>query len=367
VGEPAETIEGARRYRPDDLIAFAADLFAAAGVAPADAAVTAERLVEADLRGRTGHGLIRVGSYLRRIRGGAVNVAPVMTVVNETAASAQIDADNGLGQVAMTRATELAVDKAEQAGVGWVGTVRSNHAGAAGVYPALAARRGMLAIYLAVANGNAMPAWGGAVPLLGTNPLAIGVPAGEGSPFVLDIATTVASHGTIDVAARSGSALPEGWVVDQDGAPITDPALADRGFLVPIGGYKGAGLNIAIGLLAGVLNGAAFGGDVVDHRDDDRTPTNTGQAILVIRPDLFLPADVFATTVAAKLDELRASGPHGEDLLLPGDRAARSEAEQRRSGIPLPPSLAADLERQASELGVSTRPKAIEEAEESAR
>lgn len=338
----------------DQLVSFCSAVFEAAGVEPDHADTTGRRLVEADLRGRTGHGLIRVGPYVERIEAGGVNLRPDIRVLHETPTSAQIDADNGLGQVAMTLAAEVGIAKAESSGMAWVGTVHSNHAGAAGLYPAMAARRGLVGMYLAVANANGMPPWGGNARVLGTNPIAIAIPAVDQRPFLLDIATTVASHGTIKVSAQAGEELPAGWVIDADGQPITDPARADDGFLVPIGGYKGAGLNIAIGLLAGVLNGAAFGRSVIDHRTDLGTPTNTGQAMLVLRPDLFRPAGDVQDAVAQHLDELRSSGStSGEPLRLPGDRAAEVEADNLAKGIPVPDALRESLNALASRLGVA--------------
>lgn len=338
----------------DQLVPFCSTVFEATGVEPDHAATTGRRLVEADLRGRTGHGLIRVGPYVDRIEAGGVNLQPDIRVLHETPTSAQVDADNGLGQVAMTLAADMAIDKAESSGMSWVGTVRSNHAGAAGLYPAMAARRGLIGMYFAVANANGMPPWGGNARVLGTNPIAIAIPAGDQHPFQLDIATTVASHGTIKVAAQAGEELPVGWIIDADGQPITDPGKADDGFLMPIGGYKGAGLNIAIGLLAGVLNGAAFGRSVIDHRTDLGTPTNTGQAMLVLRPDLFRPAEEVHTAVAQHLDELRSSGSNsGRPLRLPGDRAAEVEAENLAKGIPVPDTLRESLNALASRLGVA--------------
>jgi LDH2 family malate/lactate/ureidoglycolate dehydrogenase len=248
----------------------------------------------------------------------------------------------------------LAIEKARVAGLGWVGTVHSNHAGAAGVYAQMAADAGLVGIYLAVANANGMPPWGGTNPLLGTNPLAIALPT-NGTPFVLDIATSATSHGTIKVAARDGQRMPEGWVVDAEGRPITDPRRAAEGVLVPMGGYKGSGLTIAIGLLAGVLNGAAFGADVVDHRHDHVTPTNTGQAILVMRADLFRPHDDVLADVTSHLDSLRDSGSvDGGSVRLPGDEAARTAAENQRHGILVPEGLAADLHKLASAVDVES-------------
>ncbi len=340
-----------RRYDHETLQAFAAGILRAAGVADDHAHVTAERLLEADMRGRTGHGLIRIPPYVRRIEAGSVNLQPRVSLVSEGPTSALVDGDNGLGQVVMTTAAEIAIAKAIEMGMAWVGTVNSNHAGAAGIYPAMAARQGLIALYMAVGNANSMPPWGGNEKLLSTNPIAIAVPAGDGPPFQLDIATTVASHGTIKVAAQAAETMPVGWVIDADGEPITDPNRAHDGFLMPIGGYKGAGLNIAIGLLAGALNGAAFGRSVVDQNAELASPTNTGQAMFVMRPDLFRPDDP-GGAVAEHLAELRGSGSNQPGpLRLPGDEAARLEAENRARGIAVPSPLLEDLNAVARRLG----------------
>jgi LDH2 family malate/lactate/ureidoglycolate dehydrogenase len=342
------------RLDAQHLTAFAAAALRATGVPDAHASVTAARLVAADLRGRTGHGLIRLVPYVDRIQAGGVNIDPAVTVAHETPVSALIDGDNGLGQVVMTQATELAITKAEASGLAWVGTVHSNHAGAAGLYAEMAADAGLVGIYFAVANSNGMPPWGGTDPLLGTNPIAIAIPT-EAHPFVLDIATTTASHGSIKVAAQQGTPMPEGWVVDADGHPITDPARAGEGFLVPMGGYKGAGLTIAIGLLAGVLNGAAFGAEVIDHSRDTATPTNTGQAILVLRADLFRSKEEVLGALTQHLNAIRQSGTHdGGPVRLPGDAAAQTRLDNERHGIPVPDKLAADLHVLAHQLAVDS-------------
>jgi LDH2 family malate/lactate/ureidoglycolate dehydrogenase len=341
------------RFDPDRLVEFVVAALRAAGVSEVQASVTADRLIEADLRGRTGHGIIRLPSYVKRIRAGAINLTPNITLCHETATSALIDGDNGLGQVVMTRATELAIDKANVSGLAMVGTVHSNHAGAAGVYTAMALRHDLASMYFAVANANGLAPWGGRERLLGTNPIAASFPAGEEIPFQLDIATTVASHGSIRVKEQAGEPMPEGWVIDADGNPITDPRLVDDGFLVPIGGYKGSGLNIMIGVLAGVMTGAAFGRHVVNFRADASTPTNTGQSIFVFRPDLFMPMDEYKQEMDRQLREFRASeSMTSEPVRLPGERATELEIEQRRLGIPVPDSLIADLNSLAEKLGM---------------
>lgn len=313
---------------------FVVDVLVAVDVLPDQALTTARRLLEADLRGRTGHGIIRLPQYVPRIEAGGINLRPDITLLRETPVSALVDGDNGLGHVVVTTAAETAMAKATEAGMAWVGTVRSNHAGAAGVYTAMAVDRGLIGVYLAVASANVMPPWGGRERLLGTNPISIAIPAGEEHPFLLDIATTVTSHGTIKVVAQRGEEMPEGWVVDLEGNPILDPHRANEGFLMPIGGYKGSGLNLAIGLLAGVLNAAAFGVDVIDHRVVPDQPANTGQAMLVMRPDLFRDLDEFHADMDRQLRALRASGEPGS-VRLPGEAAAELAALQRREGIPI--------------------------------
>ena len=339
------------RFPVERLQRFVAEVLVAVGALPDHAEITAHRLLEADLRGRSGHGLIRLPQYVPRIEAGGINLRPEIALTRETTVSALVDGDNGLGQVVMTLATETAVAKAAEAGMAWVGTVHSNHAGAAGVYTSMAVRQGLIAVYMAVASANVMPPWGGREALLGTNPISIAIPAGEEHPFLLDIATTVTSHGTIKVLAQRGEQMPEGWVVDPEGKPILDPHRADEGFLMPIGGYKGSGLNLAIGLLAGVLNDAAFGNEVIDHRKLPASPANTGQAIMAMRPDLFRDLAGFKAEIDRQLRALRESGEPGA-VHLPGEEAARLEGEQRRDGIPVGEVLVGQLEELAERLDV---------------
>jgi len=337
------------RLQLDRLHAFVVEVFTRLDVLPDHADVTAARLLEADLKGRTGHGIIRVPQYVKRIEGGGINLQPAIEKTRSTAVSCLVDGDNGLGQVVMTLAAETAIEKATESGMAWVGTVRSNHAGAAGVYTDMATRHDLIAVYTAVASANVMPPWGGNERLLGTNPISIAIPAGEEPGFLLDIATTVTSHGSIKVLAQRGDSMPEGWVMDREGNPITDPNQASEGFLMPIGGYKGAGLNMAIGLLAGVLNDAAFGSDVIDHRAVPDQPANTGQAIFVMRPDLFRDLDSFKTDIDRHLKELRDAGEEGA-VRIPGHGAAGLEAEQRANGIELPDVLLGQLRDLAQAL-----------------
>ena len=235
--------------------ALIADALAAAGLPQPDAARCAELMSEADLTGADGHGIFRLPQYVRRLKAGGFNKRPNITVSRTAPATALVDGDNGMGHLVMSRAASEAVAMARQSGAAWVGVRRSNHAGPAGLYAEMPAAAGMIGLYAAVANANHMAAWGGADLLLGTNPLAIAVPTG-GAPLVFDMATSIVAYGTVKKYALRGLRMPKGWFVDAaTGASITDPAKSAAGVLQPMGEYKGSGLALMIGLVAGVLNG----------------------------------------------------------------------------------------------------------------
>ena len=338
----------------DRLQRFIESVATAQGVGEEHARILAQRMTEADLRGMHGHGIMRLAPYSRRLREGGYNLDPQIRAVRETPSSALVDGDNGLGQVVMTFAAELAIEKARQTGLAWVGVRGGNHSGAGGVYAALSLPHDMASIYMAIGNANHMPPWGGVDMLLSTNPMAVAIPTGDEPPFVLDIATSVTSYGKVKVYAQSGTPMPEGWMIDRQGNPITDPARAGEGFLLPIGGHKGYGLNLVIGMFAGVMNAAAIGSSVIDFNADFQTPTNTGQVYFVIRPDLFRDLAEFKAEMDKHIRELRGSTPmEGHDpIRIPGEMAVKREAGMRAHGIPVAAPLLEGLHDLAASLGI---------------
>ncbi|MFP6870782.1 MAG: Ldh family oxidoreductase [Nitrospinota bacterium] len=345
------------RFPVDRLEKFILSAATAQDVPEDHARIFARRMIEADLRGMHGHGLMRLAPYSRRIREGGYNLRPQIRAERESPVSALVDGDNGLGQVVMTFAADLAIEKARESGMAWVGIRRGNHAGAGGVYAALALPHDMIGIYMAVANANHMPPWGGIDMLLSTNPMAYAIPTGEEPPFVLDMATTVASYGKVKVYAQSGKPMPEGWMINAKGESITDASRANEGFLLPIGGHKGYGLNLMIGMLAGVMNGAAFGSDIVDFNADFATPLNTGQAYFAMRPDLFRELDEFKAEMDAKIREIKNSTPmEGKGpVRIPGEAAIAREKEMRRRGIPVAAPVLKAVRELAGSLGLEDR------------
>src|SRR6202047_830922 len=273
---------GMMRVPARAVTALLRDSFVAAGLPGADAARCAALTPEAAPPAAGGHGISRLPQYVRRLKAGGFNAHPNITVKRSGPATALLDGDNGMGHLIMTRAASEAIALAKHAGVSWVGVRRSNHAGPAGLYAEMPAAQGMIALYAAVANANHMATWGGTDLLLGTNPLAGGEPTGD-KPLVFDMATSIVAYGTVKKYALRGLTMPEGWFVDAaSGAPITDPAKSAAGLLQPMGEYKGSGLALMIGLIAGVLNSAAFGRDVIDFNADDKSETNTGHFIAAI-------------------------------------------------------------------------------------
>jgi LDH2 family malate/lactate/ureidoglycolate dehydrogenase len=336
---------------------FCAGALTALGLPEADAAVCATRMIEADLRGVDTHGIFRLNHYSQRIRAGGINLHPKVHAVRENAVTALVDGDNAMGHLVMTYATELAIRKAAESGLAWVGTFNGNHAGAGAIYSSMPLAHDMIGMYMTVANANHMAPWGGVELILGTNPISVAIPAGEEPPIVLDIATTMTSYGKVKLAAQKGESIPPGWMIDRQGQPLTDPRRSSEGLLVPMGGYKGYGLNVVIGMLAGVLNGAAFGRNVVDFNKDVAAINNSGHMIMAMRVDNFQPTEVFKRETDRVIREIRESRrmDNVDRIWLPGEMEHYRIRERLEKGIPLPPIVVENLGKLAGELNLSDR------------
>ncbi len=343
----------------DRLAAFIGEALIKLGLPEADAQTVATLMAEADLQGSDGHGVARLPQYARRIRAGGFNVAPKIHVVHDYPATALLNGDNGMGHLVMKRAAEMAIDKARITGIAWVNSQFSNHAGPASLYASMPLAHDMIGLYFAVGNANHLPPWGGLDMLLSTNPIAVAIPAGDERAIVLDMATTVAAYGKVKTKALRGETMPEGWMIDRQGRPLTDPKRADEGMLLPLGGmeagYKGYGLALVIGLLAGTLGGAAMGRDVIDFNHDDASVTNTGQAIAVINVAAFGDVAVFKANVDKLISDLRDSArmPGVERIYVPGERSHETRIRRARSGIPIAPALMSGLDKLADEFGMA--------------
>lgn len=330
---PARAVDAAR------LQALVGAVFEAEGIETVDADRIAQCLVMADLRGVASHGVSRAPIYLERIRRGLVERKPKFTIHDASPVAALLDGGNGYGFLAATRAMEIAIDRASQFGIGMVGVKNSNHFGMAASYLLQAVEKGYAALVFTNAS-PAMPVWGGREPLLGTSPFAFGAP-GE-PPLILDMATSVVARGKIRRAAASGETIPEGWALDKDGNPTTDAQAAYDGLILPLGGPKGSGLSLMMEVMAGVMTGAAFGGEVRNQYTHYDAPQNVGHMMIAFRPGVFMEND-YGSRMAELVARAKGSTPVHADqpVLMPGEPEALREAERRKNGVPI---AAADLQ-----------------------
>jgi len=336
-----------QRFRSDDLVTYSRAVLERLDVSAHDAREVAECLVMAQLRGVDSHGLIRLPVYVRRLEAKVVKARPVIRVESRYAAVALVDGDNGLGPVVGSRAMDEALRLAATSGIGYVGVRGSNHFGAAAFYVDKAIRRG----YIGCAVSNAPPnmaAFGGRGRILGTNPLAVGIPAGEERPLLFDASSSVVARGKIIIAAERNLPIPEGWAIDAEGRPTTDARAALAGVVLPFGGPKGSAISFIIDILSGVLTGASFA-LYLNTLENVKAVQGLGHAFIALRTDLFLPAPEFARRMDTILRMLKNSPPAAgvPRVLAPGEVEFDTEARFRESGLP----LADEVVRQLVDLG----------------
>ncbi len=309
-------------------------------------------LVKADLRGIDSHGIVRLPVYAQRVRAGVVNPAPNVRLEVRGTASAIVDGDNGLGPVVAAAAMDAAIDLARDHGTGFVGVRGSNHFGPAAYYVERALDAGCIGLAISNAPPHMAP-FGGRARFLGTNPVAIGIPAGQEPPLIFDASTSVVARGKIIMAAHTGQAIPEGWAIDPEGYPTTDAERALAGAVLPFGGPKGSAISFVIDILCGVLTGAAFASHL-NTLEDLRSVQNLGHVFAAVRIDVFLPAQTFRDRMDAISRLLKASppAPGVERVLLPGEIELMHEATAREQGIAIPDAVRAQLENVGEEVGV---------------
>jgi len=339
-------------YRHEDLFEFGCRVLERLDVPAEDAREVAGCLIKAELRGVDSHGLVRLPVYSGRVQAGVVKARPNVRLIPTGTASALVDGDNGLGPAVGARAMDAAVDLAREHGTGFVGVRHSNHFGPAAYYVERAIRAGCIGIAISNAPPHMAP-FGGRTRFLGTNPVAVGIPAGEENPLIFDASTSVVARGKIIVAAHTGQSIPEGWAIDPDGHPTMDAERALAGSVLPFGGPKGSAISFIIDIFCGVLTGAAFASHL-NTLEDLTTVQNVGHVLAAVRTDLFVDGDAFKQRMDSILRMLRSAppAPGADRVLLPGEIELASESTMRARGIPLAPPIAAQLEKLGDDLGV---------------
>ena len=336
------------------------------GCSPAHAATATTVLLSADIRGIDSHGIARLSGYLRLWQAGRINTSPVMRVVHETPSTAVIDGDAGLGLVVAPFAMQVAIDKAGVAGTGWVSVRNSNHFGIAGHHAMMALQHDMTGIAMTNASALVAPTFS-IERMLGTNPIAVAIPAGTQPPFVADFATTTAANGKLEILQRKNAPAPGGWVLDKDGNETHDAnALKTGGLLLPLGSdrehgsHKGYALGSIVDIFSAVLSGASYGPwappfPAYVPMPENMPGTGLGHFFGAMRVDAFRPAAEFKAHMDNWIARFRQATPApGHDrVLIPGDPEREMETERMKAGIPLLPSVVADLQQVGNQFGIT--------------
>jgi len=344
---------------------FSARTFLHFGLPEEDALIAADVLAASDLRGIESHGIARLWTYARLFKETDINPRPEISIVRETASTATVDGDGGLGLVVGPKANRIAIEKAAEVGTGWVAVRRSSHYGIAGYYPLMALEHDMIGWSMTNCAPHVAPLWGKEARL-GTNPIAIAFPAGNRPPVVIDMSTSVASGGKVEIASRNGDALPSGWLIDEAGQPTNDPdqLLRHDGVLLPLGadyehgGHKGYCLASMVDLLSGVLSGACWGPFVpsfsVSAPIEAQTGDGTGHFFGAMRVDAFSDVAVFKARVDAWILSMRDTepAPGNPQPIVPGELEHQAELERTASGIPLTMPVIESLRTLSDETGV---------------
>jgi len=325
------------------LQSWTADLLARLGLREADAALVAETLVEADLRGVSSHGVQRLTAYANGLRRGSIVAQPEITAVQDSGWALVLDGGGGMGQLAAQAGMRLALERAAESGHGAVSVRNSTHCGAMAYYAMQAPNQKAIGFAATNAGMNMMPS-GGREKMVGNNPLAYAIPTGRETPIVLDMATSVVAGGKLDVARLKGEPIPLGWALDKEGNPTTDPVAARQGALLPLGGPKGYGLALVLDVLCGVLSGGRFGKGL--------GRPGSSHFFEVYQIEAFTPYDDFITRMSELVDQLHncppAEGSSG--VMLPGEIEHHLRARRLQEGLPLEDTLVQELNELAESL-----------------
>lgn len=354
-----------KTYRYEDLFSFATAVFRKIGC-PEDQAIDAARvLLSADLRGVDSHGIARLSGYVRLWKAGRVNALPDLAIVHETPSTAVVDGDAGLGLVVAPYAMKVAMQKARIAGSGWVSVQNSNHFGIAGIHAMMALEEDMIGIAMTNASPLVAPTFS-TERLLGTNPIAVAIPAGKEPSFVLDMATTTAANGKLEILQRKNQPAPAGWIQDKAGFVSTNQhEVKEGGALLPLGSsremgsHKGYGLGSVVDIFSAVLSGANYGPWVPPFVSflpvaDNLPGKGIGHFFGVMRVDAFRQAAEFKAHMDQWIGRFRnAATVAGEDqVVIPGDPERMMEQQRKKEGIPLISAVVDDINALAEEFGV---------------
>ncbi len=350
----AEAWDEGRRIAAQELLELVTAVFGRCGMGENDARLLADSLVFADLSGIHSHGVLRVPEYAKKMTVGGVDPKGQPQIARAMGACLVVDGHNSMGQIGCHFAMREAIARARAHGVGVAAIRGSNHCGAMAYF----AMQALAADMIGWVTTNALPTmapWGGTERIVGINPLGVAIPAGAESPIVFDAAFSGSSHGKIRIHEQKNLPLPEGWALDADGQPTTDPAKALDGLLMPIGTFKGVSLAMLMGIFSSMLSGAAYGTELGNMEDGPKAGQD-GHFVMAINVGAFEEVARFKERVDAAIAQVHACrrAPGVDRLYVSGEREALSRAAYGRAGIPLNEVTLRDIGAAARELGVDT-------------
>jgi LDH2 family malate/lactate/ureidoglycolate dehydrogenase len=349
--------EGVRRISFQDLKNFCQQAYQKAGVPEGEAEIVADLLVRADLRGVETHGVTRLPIYIQRLQKGYVRAAAQVTQVKEKGPTVFCEAHGSMGHIAAYRGMELAIEKAEAFGIGFVSVKDSGHFGVAGLFPMMALQRDFIG-YVVSNSAPMMFPWGGKERIIGNNPLAYAFPTVKYPPVVLDFSLSVVSSGKLILCRKRGEKIPLGWAVDKEGVPTEDPfeGYEGGGSLAPVGGHKGYGLVLAHELLTAVLTGGKWTREIRSlYEEDPSRIQGTCHSFMAIDPECFLGREAYKRNVDRYIESIKGSAKAKgvEEILVPGEPEYRTEQKFLKEGIPLSANTVKELKALAESLRIS--------------
>lgn len=341
-------------YSAEVLKGFSSKVFQKLGFSEENAGIISDILIAADLRGINSHGVARLPIYAKRIQKNLINTKANIKAIRENATSAILDADNSMGHVVAYQGMKLCIEKAQKVGIGAVGVRSSNHFGINAYYTMMAAQENLIGMTFTNTSPLMAP-FGGREALLGSNPLSIAIPAGKEPTMVVDMATSVVARGKLEVAAREGKAIPEGWAIDAEGRATVDPVKGLAGVLLPFGGPKGYGLALLVDILSGVLTGAKYGPEAGSLFGDMDRPQDIGHFFIAISVENFMDINTFKTRMDSMIQSIRESKKAvGFDrIFMPGEIEYEKSKDLSVKGIPVNQAVLEELNTLATALGVA--------------
>ena len=339
-------------FKYDTLFTFIENIFTSLGVSRSNSKKCAAQTLDAELRGVTSHGCVRLSSFVERLKSKTANPKPKIKSITNLPSYSLLDGDNGLSAIVGEKTMKTAMKKAKEAGFGAAAVRNSLHTGHIGYFAAMALKKNMIGIVISGSVGNLAP-WGGSERMIGNNPIAFAIPSNQKFPIIFDIATSKVARGYVMLAAKTGDKIPEGWALDKEGKSTTNPNEALKGTMVPLGDHKGYGLALMFSFLTATLSGNTFDGEQPDWLETDRF-CSLPMLCIAIDPQQCLGKE-YQSKVDSIVKKVKNSSlaPGYDEILIPGETSNKKYEKNLKKGLQLNTKLVQEMNQLAEELRIN--------------